>query len=648
MQGILMLLLTVFPFIFGFACLAVKSDKAIKWLVSANAVMLVIGSLLLVTVWRDFVIEASAVPFGMGKVMAVLDFLLLGFIGWFGFKHKHWAVVSLCAAQAAILIYADICVFNGVSLTSPLIKVDSFAALMVLIVSVIGSLITVFAVPYMRKHNAHHKTFTDFHKSSFFAVMLMFLGAMNALVTSNNILYLYFFFEFTTLCSFLLIGYDKTYVATRNALRALWMNSLAGLAMVCAVVFFYVKLNTFDIQLIVDSSFGNEAILLPVTLLLIASFVKSAQLPFQSWLLGAMVAPTPVSALLHSSTMVKVGVYLAIRFSPVYMDTFIADAVVLFGAFVFLTTAILALAQSNAKKILAYSTISNLGLIFACAGIGTAEAIAAGVFLIVFHAISKALLFLCTGAVEQKIKSRDIEDMQGIYKIMPVVTSFMLIGMISIVLPPFGMLVGKWMAIEAAASINIPALIILLVGSSVTFLYWTRWAGMLMNSYNPSGLGIGDLHFLSIFPLAALVFLVVFVTMFSPALFSGFVLPLTSGFGLAPFIATDMGLFGYKGAFLIAPLAVVVFVSVFAAVYYRYNAPFVSDTPYMCGINGKNEDEFVGPGVKSVPYKVYNYYFLGFGRGEVASRVFNVLSILLLCFMLGGAIQLNNGFMGIW
>lgn len=647
MQGILMLLLTVFPFVFGFTCLAVKNEKAIKWLVSANAVVLICSSLALVFCGQNFLISSEALPFSIGKLMGFLDFLLLGLIGWFGFKHKHWAVVLLCAAQAAILIYADLFVFGTSATSIPLVRVDSFAVLMVLIVSVVGSLITVFAVPYMRKHNAHHKTFSDFHKSSFFAVMLMFLGAMNALVTSNNILYLYLFFEFTTLCSFLLIGYDKTYIATKNALRALWMNSLAGLAMVCAVVLFYVKLHTFDIQRIVDYSFGNHIILLPITLLLIAAFVKSAQLPFQSWLLGAMVAPTPVSALLHSSTMVKIGVYLALRFSPAYMDTFVADSVVLFGAFVFLTTAALALAQSNAKKILAYSTISNLGLIFACAGIGTAEAVAAGIFLIVFHAVSKALLFLCTGAVEQKIKSRDIEDMQGIYKIMPVVTSFMLIGMVSIVLPPFGMLVGKWMAIEAAASINIPALIVLLVGSSVTFLYWTRWAGMLMNSYNPSGLGIGDLHFLSVFPLAALALLVVIVTLFSPTLFNVFVIPLTSDVGLSPFTATGLGLFGYKGSFLIAPIAVVVFISLSAAVYYRYKMPFKSAAPYMCGINGDKDDEFVGPGVKSVPYKVFNYYFLGFGKGEMANRVFNVLSILLLCFMLGGAIQSNNG-MGIW
>ena len=648
MTGILMFMLTVLPFLLGLVCFVLKSSK-VKYLVVLNASLLVLAAFILVIRGQDLLFASDVIPFNIGLLMALLDFVLLGIIAFFGLKHRHWAVVLLSVAQVAILLYAELFIFKtNPEDALPLVRIDAFAALMILLVSIIGSLITLFAIPYMRKHNEHHKTFTECHKSSFFGIMLMFLGAMNALVMSNNVLFLYLFFEFTTLCSFLLIGYDKTYVATKSALRALWMNSFAGLAMICSVVLLYTELHTFNIQMIIDYSFGNDVILLPLALLLFASFIKSAQLPFQSWLLGAMNAPTPVSALLHSSTMVKIGVYLAIRFSPAYMDTFVADAVVVFGVFVFLATAVMALAQSNAKKILAYSTISNLGLIFACAGIGTSEAIAAGVFLIVFHALSKALLFLCVGAVEQKIKSRDIEDMQGIYKIMPVVTSFMLIGMVSIVLPPFGMLVGKWMAIEAASSINIPALIVLLVGSSVTFVYWTRWAGMLLNSYNPSGLEIGDLHFCSIFPLAALVVLVGLLTIFSPALFSIFVMPLTSNFGLSPFIATDLGLFGYKGAFLITPVAIIVFAAIFIAVYCLNNANYKKAKPFMCGINGKNDDEFIGPFAKTVPYKVFNYYFLGFGKGGIAGRVFNVISILLLCFMLGGAVQCYNGFVGIW
>ena len=132
-----------------------------------------------------------------------------------------------------------------------------------------------------------------------------------------------------------------------------------------------------------------------------------------------MVAPTPVSALLHSSTMVKAGVYLVLRLSPAFAGTMLAGIVSLTGAFTFVAASALACGQSNGKKILAYSTIANLGLIIACAGMATPAAITAAILLIIFHAVSKGLLFLCVGTIEQHIGSRDIESMRGLYKIMP-------------------------------------------------------------------------------------------------------------------------------------------------------------------------------------------------------------------------------------
>ncbi len=178
-------------------------------------------------------------------------------------------------------------------------------------------------------------------------------------------------------------------------------------------------------------------------LICFAGFTKAAQVPFQSWLLGAMVAPTPVSALLHSSTMVKAGVYVVLRMAPAYAGSFVSDGVALCGAFTFLACAALAIGQSNGKKILAYSTISNLGLIIACAGINTPAATAAAIFLIIFHAVSKALLFLCVGTIEQRIGSRDIEDMRGLAARMPQTAWITITGILTMLLPPFGVLMAS-------------------------------------------------------------------------------------------------------------------------------------------------------------------------------------------------------------
>ena len=137
------------------------------------------------------------------------------------------------------------------------------------------------------------------------------------------------------------------------------------------------------------SSLDKSAVLIPVILLAFAAMTKSALLPFSKWLLGAMVAPTPTSALLHSATMVKAGVYLLIRLAPVMSETLVGNMVALVGGFTFLIASMLAITVSDGKKVLAYSTISNLGLIAACAGVGTTETVWAAVLLVMFHAVSK-------------------------------------------------------------------------------------------------------------------------------------------------------------------------------------------------------------------------------------------------------------------
>jgi ech hydrogenase subunit A len=182
----------------------------------------------------------------------------------------------------------------------------------------------------------------------------------------------------------------------------------------------------------------------PAALLCFAGMTKSAQFPFSSWLLGAMVAPTPVSALLHSSTMVKAGVYLVLRMAPVITGSGVGLAVALIGSGTFLLTSIAAITANDAKKVLAYSTIANLGLIVLCGGIGTSAAIWAGVLLIIFHALAKCLLFLCVGIVEHKLHSRDIEAMSGLLLKLPRLGIMMLIGMAGMFLAPFGMLISKW------------------------------------------------------------------------------------------------------------------------------------------------------------------------------------------------------------
>jgi ech hydrogenase subunit A len=311
--------------------------------------------------------------------------------------------------------------------------------------------------------------------------MFAFLSAMFGLVFSNNLLWVLFFWEITTLCSFLLIGYTKTEEATKNAFTALWMNMLGGVAFVVAILYLATQAGgIMGLGEVLTS--GKAIVLIPVVLIGFAGLTKAAQLPFSSWLVGAMVAPTPVSALLHSSTMVKAGVYILVRLAPIFQGTFSGYVLAFIGALTFLLASGIAISQSNAKRVLAYSTIANLGLIVACAGIGTYEAIWAAILLIIFHAISKSLLFLSVGMVEHRIESRDIEDMNGLIVRMPRIAAMMVIGIAGMFLAPFGMLISKWAAIRAFidAPYGFVFVIILAFGSALTLFFWAKWMGRIL------------------------------------------------------------------------------------------------------------------------------------------------------------------------
>ena len=243
-----------------------------------------------------------------------------------------------------------------------------------------------------------------------------------------------------------------------------------------------IQFNTLSFLEFLQIGIANPGmVVLPVTALAFAGLTKAAQMPFHTWLLGAMVAPTPTSALLHSSTMVKAGVFLLIKLAPIMMACPVPSVmVILVGGLTFLFCSFMAISQSNAKRVLAYSTIANLGLIVACAGVGTPEAVWAAAFLVLFHAIAKSLLFLCVGTAEHHIGSRDIEDMDLLFERMPRPARFMMLGILCMFIAPFGMLLAKWATLVSFADTGQVALIVLLAfGSAATFMFWAKWLGKL-------------------------------------------------------------------------------------------------------------------------------------------------------------------------
>jgi ech hydrogenase subunit A len=399
-------------------------------------------------------------------------------------RAKKPLIVLLTLAQAGLMVWFELTAGAHLEVAQNLF-VDKFTVIMALINGIVGGGICIYALGYMREyHEVAHRDVPD-RRPLFFALLFIFMGAMFGLIFANNLVWLYLFWEITTLCSFLLIGYTQTEEAKRNALRALVMNLAGGLAFAVAIVWLQKKTGSIELQAMINSP-DKALMLLPAALLCFAGITKSAQLPFSSWLLGAMVAPTPVSALLHSSTMVKAGVYLVLRMAPLVAGTKVGMMVALVGAVTFVVGSLAAITTSEAKRVLAWSTVANLGLIVLCGGIGTYEAVWAGILLIIFHAVAKCLLFLCVGVVEHKLHSRNIEDMSGLVVRMPRVAIMMQIGMAGMFLAPFGMLISKWAVLKAVVDAYPSLSVFIAFGSAATLFFWVKWMGKLIEVVRPA------------------------------------------------------------------------------------------------------------------------------------------------------------------
>ena len=404
------------------------------------------------------------------------EFLLMGLIVALSIRHRKYPVILLSTGQTLLVAWSEI--FHPVQKSTHL-RVDGLAMLLCIIAAFVGGFICIYAVGYMKAYHEHHKEYKD-RSGFFFSMLFLFLAAMFGLVLSENLVWMYFFWEVTSVVSFLLIGYTRTEEAVNNSFRALWMNLLGGFGFAAAIV--YMAWNYGVVQLAEVIAIAPA---IPVALLAFAALTKSAQLPFSSWLLGAMVAPTPSSALLHSATMVKAGVYLLIRLAPALAGSTAGVMVSFLGGFTFLAASMMAIAQNDGKKVLAFSTVSNLGLIVACAGIGEEETVWAAVLLMIFHSVAKSMLFQAVGSIENALGTRDIEAMHGLLLRLPRLTYVMGIGIAGMYLAPFGMLISKWVALRSFVDSNNYLLVIFLAyGSGTTMFYWTKWLSKLVSLHH--------------------------------------------------------------------------------------------------------------------------------------------------------------------
>ncbi|WP_068674081.1 Na+/H+ antiporter subunit A [Oceanobacillus sp. Castelsardo] len=369
---------------------------------------------------------------------------------------------------------------------------DGLSLIFALLITGIGALVTIYSIYYLSSEE---------NLSHFYTYLLLFMGAMLGVVFSDNIMVLYVFWELTSISSFLLIAFWYHRKSSRDgAQKSLLITVSGGFGMLVGFIMLYVMTGSMSVREIITtiSSFHDHALFIPAMLLiLLGAFTKSAQYPFHIWLPTAMEAPTPVSAYLHSATMVKAGIYLVARFTPVFggeltwfwVVTIVGIVTLFWGSFN-------AIRQTDLKALLAYSTISQLGMIMSMIGISSValrqgysvntviytQAAFAAIFHLINHSTFKGALFMVVGIIDHELGTRDIRRLGGLATLMPITFTIAIIGSFSMAgLPPFNGFLSKEMFFTAVLSVRelqftsevwmslIP--VIAWVASTLTFVY---------------------------------------------------------------------------------------------------------------------------------------------------------------------------------
>jgi ech hydrogenase subunit A len=615
------------PLLVAVVLLAVRGETARSVIVIAASIAIAGGAISLVI--THFPREGAMFPIPREYAGAAVLALELGLAACFfasGIRGRHPFVCLLAVLQAAGAIAFE-AVFGSRIGFEHAIAADKLAVIMAIIVGVVGGLVAIYSLGYLASYHRHHREVRD-RRGRYQFLQFLFLAAMFGVLFSNSLSLLHVFWEATTLCSFLLIGYDESPGARRSAFLALSLNMLGGLAFTGAT--FALAAAGLPTRLDALAGTPGAVVLVPAALLAFAGMTKSAQLPFSPWLLGAMLAPTPVSALLHSSTMVKAGVYLVVRLAPVLSGTLAGTMVALVGGFSFLLASLAAVSQEDAKRVLAWSTIANLGLVVMCGGVGTYEAIWAAILLILFHAITKALLFLCVGTFEQTTGSRSIEAMSGLILSMPRLSIMMQVGIAGMFLAPFGMLVSKWAVLRALVDYNPLHAVFVVFGSAATLFFWVKWMGMLLQvtrTHRNLERGIGTREWAALGGLAALTL----------ALCGTY--PLVSSLLIEPYV---VAVYGRSTALsqgnLVIMSIMLGLVALFPFTFFVYGRRVKVVDAYLGGANADSSYRFLGASGEVKAVEIRNYYLGGIFGERTLLMVGVIAGVALVLVMFGVAL----------
>lgn len=409
---------------------------------------------------------AVAVPF--------LGAFILPLIGRVSERARNAAALAMALAPlaAAALLAPGAAAGRAVTIAVQgftLLHADALAVFMAAVSSLLGAVIVLYSFGYIRRYPC---------RNEYYCMALLFLGSMSGLVFSRHLLVLYVFWEVTAVACWRLIGFFREKEHWLRADKAFLVTVFGALLMLLGFIMIYNETGSFDLARIRAALNGRPVSGLATALILCGLFSKSATLPLHTWLPDAGVAPTPVTALLHAAVLVKIGLYAyarifiaGVEIAPAWHT--VIPAVAAASA---LTAAGAALVETDIKRLIAYSTISQIGFIFLGLAVGNETAVAGGLLYILMHGIAKGGLFLCAGIVEQNTHLRDITRMGGLAAVMPVTAAAFLLCAFSVMgIPPFGCFFSKYMVIAGALRGGQGAIALaFLAGAALTIVYLFR------------------------------------------------------------------------------------------------------------------------------------------------------------------------------
>ena len=441
-----------------------------------------------------------------------LGALIVWLVGDSREKLQHWLAVifSVVAGAASIVLIPSatsetvVKIPMGGTFGDFTFVPDGLGVFLSVIATVIGCLAVIFSTSYMKGEASLGR---------YYAFVLFFIGAMVGLVLTSNLLLIFFFWEITAICSYALIAFhNDDPKAVRGGIKALIITSVGGVGLLAGALVIFAYTGSYDINAFIGAAGTIPANILSLLAFgfLIAAAAKSAQFPFQTWLPDAMEAPSPISALIHAATMVNAGVYLLARTFPAFQNVpYWREAVMVVGSLSAILAAVMALTANDLKRVLAYSTVSQLGYMVYAIGAGS---VFASQFHLFSHSIFKALLFLGAGAVIHSIGTRDMMEMGGVGKKLPLVKWVFIIGSLALAgLPVLNGFWSKELILEAGFKGGPTWLYVLMViVAGLTALYtarcvWLVFFGEPRTDYHAHPVGLSMKVVLIPLALAALV-----------------------------------------------------------------------------------------------------------------------------------------------